>query len=125
MSENENRPPSFLGGLTHAIVNVSTQDDVKNTGIVAVVDLCFVNNEDSVTGLKYVKYPDGTKAWESPSTFIVSDGVWISVPVFRGVLLKKICKTGARALDRITKDLGKAEFGTTYRVGETTEEITD
>jgi hypothetical protein len=124
MNENENKPPSFLGGLTHAIVTVSSQDDVKETGIVATVDLCFGSNEDSIFGIRYVTYPDGTKAWESPSVLTVDNGNWISVPVFRGALLRKVCAAGARTLDRIRQDIGKPEFGTKYRVGETTEEVT-
>lgn len=121
---SEEKKPHFLSGMTHAVVHVSEKTEVKATGIIATIDLCFSNDDNAITGLCYIRDEEGNTTWRVPHYEVDEDNIPIYVPVFRGELLKKLCAVGARVIDRIRTDIGKPEFGKNYRVGETAEVIT-
>jgi hypothetical protein len=101
--------------VTHAIVHIPKESDAKQSGVMAVVDLCFGQGDNAISGIRYVK-SDGRMAWHAPMIQVLRDGAWISLPVFKGELLVEVCKLASQAVARIKKQFGSPAWNKQYLV---------
>lgn len=107
--------PPLLVGVTHAIVTTCTEEVYKNTGVLAYVDLCIVEDGNAIRGIPYKKIASKVFAFQSPNTVQYRNGSKEVVTAFSGSIDTEICTKALRAMEHVKK-LGKFKFNTRYRV---------
>lgn len=109
-----------LPGVTHAIVIVPLKEEAEVTHVFAYVELHFGPGDDnSISGIRYVKNKTGSYAWESPMYARLSNGTRIHLPIFRGKILKEISELASAAVSKVKRQFGRSTYGTRYRVLDT------
>lgn len=107
----------ILNGVTHAIVTIPEKAVALETGVRAVVDLCYGPGDDTaICEITLMKSEDDL-VWTVPHVrSSVAPGHKVLVPVLKGQLLLKSCEVAARAVDRVKRDFGTPKYHTKYRV---------
>jgi len=106
----------ILAGITHALVTTSEKADAAETGVVAVVDLCYGPGDDHRMGQIQLIRRGEDLGWMGPQVLKTIAGRQIICPVFTGEPHDLVCRAAARALERVKTDIVKPKFGTRYRV---------
>jgi hypothetical protein len=120
--------PKLITGISHALIYFNTLDGSKQTGISAMMKLCFGSDDDAISQVVYsTKQGAKTPVWVLPTRF-TKDGSTIEFPVFTGMVGEEILAAVGRASDRfkqanvLGKLAGRAFRVTTHSVEEIKEE---
>ena len=119
---------NLITGISHAVIYFNTLEGSKQTGISAMMKLCFGSDDDAISQVLYsTQSGSKTPVWVLPTRFTI-DGSKIEFPIFTGKVGEEILAAVGRASDRFKKAnvagklAGRAFRVTTHSVEEIKEE---
>lgn len=103
----------ILKEMSHALVFFNSVEGVKQSGIIAIVKLCFGSDDDAVGQIMLQLTPGiATPVWQLPTRQRANgDMEHKGFPIFQGQVGKQILDAAAKAAERVKKDMaaGKIE----------------
>ena len=121
--------PTLLQGLSHAVLYFNTVEGSKQTGIGAMMKLCFGSDDDAISQILYSS-KDGSKTlvWTLPVR-ISREGIVTTTPfpIFTGRVGEELLAAVARTADRFKKaNVAGKLAGRAFRITKTSiDEIKD
>lgn len=97
---------SLFNGLTHAIIKFNTIAGEAQSGIGAMMKLCFGSDENSISQIYYKKVGPSTYAWTLPERSTVE----ADYAIFLGSMAEEITLAAGRTAERF-KNFYKTEMG--------------
>lgn len=92
-----------LSAISHAVIYFNTVEGNKQTGIGAMMKLCFGNDDDAISQIMYrTEKGNPTPTWVLPTRH-TGDTSIPELPIYTGKVGEELLSVIARAADRLKK----------------------